>query len=296
MLELDKGDDCGIRYMAPVYMLKAGNELQAVKFCMRWLDEFGGVGGGGVVGGGGMSVGGVDLGLDMVQGRYVRAAMKNPRFAFLVAVGCWKMFCAVAGGALVNGGCSGGGGIGGGRGGGRGITGGGGLYVCRSARAWLRLGHKSNRHVLRILLTMITHKSTYIGPTGYLNTSASSSAPGTVGGPDSYEEANDFIFSTSGLLLDEADNIPRWLCDTAHMWVLNTCPGCGTREAKVGEHKACMGCRGEWYCGVECQRRSWEGHKRRCVEVRKDRKMRALMGRPSWGGAGLGGVGVGVKG
>ncbi|RPB19536.1 hypothetical protein L211DRAFT_842616 [Terfezia boudieri ATCC MYA-4762] len=139
--------------------------------------------------------------------------------------------------------------------------GGGGLPVCKSARAWLRLGHKSNRHVLRILLTMITHKTTYFGPTGYITGAQStipsptitptSSAPAAgFPNPAGYEEANDFIYSTHGLFMDEERDVQRWLVDTAHMWVVNTCPGCGQKEVRVGEHKACLGCRGEWYVEV----------------------------------------------
>ena len=288
-LQLDIDDDCGIRFVMPVSMLKLGMGLPCVKFCMGWLDELGGAGpavpvtGAWAGAGGGGVVGGVDLGLDMVQGRYVRAAGRWPRMAFLVALGCWWMFVESG---MVNQYVKRGSGNGSGNNNGL-AAGGSGLPVCKSARAWLRLGHKSNRHVLRILLTMITHKTTYIGPTGYI-TGAQSTIPSptitpisstpAAGFPDpaGYEEANDFIYSTHGLFMDESRDVQKWLVDTAHTWVVNTCPGCVQREGRVGEHKACLGCRGEWYCGVECQRRCWGMHKIRCREVMRERKMRGL--------------------
>lgn len=282
MLELDRGDDCGVRFIMPVAMLKLGLGSQAVKFCWKWLDESGGTAplpaslgwsqtwgstrGGGVVDG-------VDLELDMVQGKYHRAVAMWPRMAFLVALGMWWIFTDIS------------------RMPGRGIGGNGrGLPVCRSAKAWLRLGHKSNRHVLRILLTMVTHKNTFLGPTGYLS-GQSVPSPTTKPGqytpstprnalpfpdPSSYEEANDFIYSTHGLFMDESREVPRWLSETTHALVANTCPGCRQKEVIVGEHRACLGCRTELYCGVDCQRKCWERHKEECNKVRNGVKMRKM--------------------
>ena len=285
MLELDRDDDCGVRFAIPVAMLKLGMGLPTVKFCWDWLDELGGAAplpaalgwsqAWGSTRGGGV-VEGVDLELDMVQGKYHRAATRWPRMAFLVALGMWWMFVDISGiqrrGTGGNGNTS------------RGPPG------CRSAKAWLRLGHKSNRHVLRILLTMVNHKNTFLGPTGYLSGQSIPSPTAKPGqyppstfrdslpfpDPSSYEEASDFIYSTDGLFMDESREVPRWLSETAHALVANTCPGCRQKEARVGDHRACLGCRTELYCGVECQKKCWGRHKEECNRVRNGRKMRRM--------------------
>ncbi|KAI5806840.1 hypothetical protein DFH27DRAFT_642841 [Peziza echinospora] len=325
LLHLNRQDDFGVRFRIPIYMLKLNMPLQAVRFCLAWLEDTtptstptanNSSSSGfwdrkrswdenweqeavvGVIENSRGKVGGVDLSLDMVQGRYQRGAFAMPGMAFLVALGCWRMWKAAGGGLP-----GGGGGVGGKA-----------QACCLYARSWLRLAHKANKHVLRILLSSIMLPGKYIGPTGYMSTRGGGRAPLIIAGPsptpsttanpssgnpntgknnnggnsnrpkdlvgtntgmDTYEEANDFLFTTQGLFT-ESDEVKQWLYDTMFSVVANTCLGCGKKETRVGEHRACLSCHSEWYCGLECQNRAWGGHKRRCVEIRKGRKLREM--------------------
>ncbi|KAI5811554.1 hypothetical protein DFH27DRAFT_34260 [Peziza echinospora] len=122
-----------------------------------------------------------------------------------------------------------------------------------------------NPHTLRILLSPpSTHPTTQF------------IVPRATG---SREEASDYVFFTrhawqpgpvrawlEGLMLDEGVMLGRKVC----------AGGCGRREARVGEWKACGGCQaaGKWYCGVACQKRDWVegGHKAECKRRQRERK------------------------
>eukprot|EP00698_Gefionella_okellyi_P004830 TRINITY_DN14470_c0_g1_i1.p1 TRINITY_DN14470_c0_g1~~TRINITY_DN14470_c0_g1_i1.p1 ORF type:complete len:328 (-),score=38.75 TRINITY_DN14470_c0_g1_i1:907-1890(-) len=46
-------------------------------------------------------------------------------------------------------------------------------------------------------------------------------------------------------------------------------PSCENREAVMGEYKACAACKMVFYCGVPCQKASWQaGHKAACKTLR----------------------------
>lgn len=75
-------------------------------------------------------------------------------------------------------------------------------------------------------------------------------------------------------LLENEEEIKKRACDAV---------GCGNVEEAVGILKACSGCRGWWYCGIECQTRDWKegGHRRVCKEAKlaamKDKEIEDLL-------------------
>ena len=51
---------------------------------------------------------------------------------------------------------------------------------------------------------------------------------------------------------------------------LRRCAVCGRNGGPQGL-RACSRCRGEWYCGTECQRVGWTAHRPACVEISRRR-------------------------
>ena len=50
----------------------------------------------------------------------------------------------------------------------------------------------------------------------------------------------------------------------SNLQVINCCGHCQCREAEGKKLLACSRCKEEWYCGRECQKKAWKGHKLQC--------------------------------
>lgn len=142
---------------------------------------------------------------------------------------------------------------------------------CSFSLSWLKYAYMANKHILTLLVK---------DPSTYSKTPDMS--PRMMG---SMAQANDYVVYCGSSWKKSAE-AREWLKDSAKEIAKKKCdgPGCEKIEERLGCFKACGGCKDEFYCGVECQKKDWTegGHKKKCKSKREYAAMVKAMG--SYGG------------